>query len=119
MFNSHTIIWFAALILFLIFFMYVYFVNHRDHVVNDEIINAFLKAGLTQSQINDLTYDAEVWYYKGDQTCVSYGGTVGEWCDPSNFVCDNFNKTGDFDFQGRQLKLALDNGGMNPNCPLF
>lgn len=94
-------------------------VNHRERIDNEEIVNEFLNAGLTRDQISRLTYDAEVWFYNNIQTCVAYGGTTDGWCDPSNFVCYDNNKQGSFYFQGQQLKRALDNGGVSPDCPLF
>jgi len=63
------------------------------------------------------------WYFRSRSTCVAYGTPPEGLCDTSLYVCsatlgeNNKGVYGSQEEQAIMLKVAVENGGVHPDCP--
>jgi hypothetical protein len=112
----------------MLFFLVVYgfYYDHKEIAATSESTGdlwraSFKQAGLSDQIVEDLSHDNDTWYYQGKSVCVGYG----DWrdsCKRFENVCsggERKNVNGSADDQAREIKKALDAGGVHPDCPLI
>ena len=116
----HKYLFLAALILFILFVIYVYVCNHKVDVSSNLLwTEAFTGVGISAAMIDLATHDDSMWYYEGYPTCVAYGGDFSRKCLPHEHYCSGGSVYGTPDQQASAIKDALQNGGEHPQCPLI
>ena len=118
--TAHQYFFVAGVVLLILFLIYVYVYEHRTFIEGDELWeNAFSGVGLLQEIIKDISHDEDVWYYRGNSTCVAYGGDFSEECSRYENYCAGEDRYGDAFLQAMEVKKAIDSGGEHPLCPLI
>ena len=62
---------------------------------------------------DNISHDDYVWYHNDDNTCVAY--------TEDESIIDDYSSVhvGTHEEQLREVKRAIDNGGVHPHCPLL
>jgi len=114
--RAHGYLFLAALIILIIFLVYVYLSNHRTEISQNNLWQeVFQKVKLNPE---DLTHDDTTWYFQGRPTCVAYGGSFEAKCPRFENYCAGGGTYGDPVNQALAIKKAIENGGEHPLCPL-
>ena len=121
--EDHIFLFVCGCIILLMFLVYVYVHEHQELIVEDESWRkAFLDSGFSNDQLKFITHDSDVWYYKGRNTCVSYGD-FEEDCNYKLAVCSRgsppYAKYGSRSEQARGVMEAVKSGGEHPLCPII
>lgn len=117
---AHQYFFIAGLVLFVLFLIYVYGYDHQTTIKNNTIWkDVFVAVGIPEKNIDDISHDDDMWYYKGSSTCVAYGGDFSKKCPKYESYCPGGDTYGDAFLQALEVKKAIDNGGEHPLCPLI
>jgi len=118
--SAHKYLYFASFILLLMFLIYIYTCDKQTYVDTDSMwTRTFKNIGLSDSDIEKISHDADVWYYDNKNTCVAYDDWRGE-CPKELSVCAN-DSVGNATEQAKLVQEAIinpKNKGRHPNCPL-
>ena len=122
--RSHTYFLCAVCIILAAYLLYIYFYNHKEDLDlhNYAWTSSMDKNGITKEQMDNLSHDESVWYYKKKSTCVGYGEPQDEclkhesFCSGEDFINTTF---GSYDEQAKSLHEAFLNGGIHPECPII
>ncbi len=115
---NHKLILSFTIILLILFFSYVFFVEH-EVILTEKWKDAYISQHITTNEIEKITHDERVWSYNGVSTCVCYGGDFDAICDKSNCVCAGDTVFGDYKQQVLAVKDAVKNNGEHQSCPVF
>lgn len=92
---------------------------------NNELVNIFMREGLTKSEVAGLVHDEDEWYMVNDDgdsfwsLCVGYG-EKNEKCNRSEHYCCGGRTFGSWEMQAKAVKNALYNTDKtHPSCPLI
>lgn len=100
--------------------VYGFWYDHKEHIhFNHEWTTSFMKAGIPNAIIDDITHDDDTWYYLGKSLCVAYGGDWEAPCPRHENYCGGGKKIGNRDDQTLSVYEALKNGGVHPKCPII
>ena len=115
----HLYLFIVGLVLFSMFLAYVFIYEHKIHIKGSAFESAFREVGLS-NEINDITHDDSMWYYKLASTCVGYGDKSSK-CKKYESFCGgkNQNTYGNEYEQALAVKEAIENNGEHPLCPLI
>ena len=117
--QAHSYLFLAGIVVFSIFLIYVYICNHRTEIGQSDVWNqSFQKVGLSSKDIENLTHDDSMWYYRGRPTCVAYGD-FRKRCPKFESYCAGGDTFGTPEQQALEVKLAIKNGGEHVSCPLI
>lgn len=118
--NAHSYMFIAGIVALVMFLIYVFICEHKISIEgNDMWTSAFMKTGLSNNKIHDLTHDDSMWYYKMRSTCVAYNGDFSGKCYRHENYCAGGDVYGDEESQALAVKEALNNNGEHPMCPLI
>ena len=132
--EAHKYFFIASFILFIIFLLYVYFCEHKRGIVDNDLWEeAFLKAGFTETELDNIVHDDSLWYYRQGRhpissdennskyypTCVAYSSNFKDKCSPYEHYCAGDETYGDPIQQAKAVKKAVENGGEHVLCPLI
>ena len=115
----HGILFLANLLLFLVFLCYVLIAEHRTEVDDEKYKTRFKDLGLTESQIDKISHDDDLWYFQGESTCVGYSASPSTRC-PKNFcICsgETYETYGTFEQQSKDVAEFIQ-GKLKKTCPL-
>lgn len=133
--NAFLYLTIAAIIILVIFLIYIFQVNHKYNIDDNAMwSNLFKNAGFNSTEILNITHDDDTWYYKGLSTCVGYGNSQGSLtshgshlgashgslktrCTKSDYYCGGGDIVGTPKQQVQAVKDAILNGGEHILCP--
>ncbi len=118
--KKYLYLFLAVFIILIIFLIYVFIYDHKSDVIGFWK-DAFKKIGLSDKQINDVSHDDDVWYYKNTSTCVGYSEDFNKVCPKHEVVCDENLTYGGGVSQAMRVKdsIFLGNEGEHKLCPLI
>jgi len=114
---AHTVLWCAGFVLLFIIFLHL--ILRSPNEVGDNYKDDFIKQGISQSDIESLSHDDEIWYYKNIPTCVAYAGKYTKKCNKNTTYCGGGDIVGTPSQQAQAILQAIKNDGIHPLCPLI
>ena len=117
--TAHFYLLLAGLTFLVFFIVYAFVIDHRTPV-SKEWHDSFSRVDIPTSKIDKISHDDSMWYHAGNSTCVQYGD-YQERCPKSEGVCagKDGRTYGSREEQVLAVKVALDAGGVHPECPLI
>lgn len=117
--TAHTYLFIAGLILLSFFLGYVFLSKHKSSISSSSIWTKIFTQIRLDNKINNISHDYSMWYYNGESTCVGYGD-FSDKCHSYENICsgdENMIYGTPFE-QATNVKIAINNGGVHPDCPL-
>jgi hypothetical protein len=116
--NSFIYLTVAAIIILIIFLIYIFQVNHKYDIDDNTFWSKLFKnAGFSASEILNITHDDDTWYYNGLSTCVAYSNNPNTKCKKSDYYCPGKNIVGTPQQQVEAVRDAINNNGEHILCP--
>ena len=126
---AHYYFFLAGIVLLILFLGYAFWYGHRGGIDEiEDFVSLFKKEGLSDKEIENITHDYDVWYYKNKSTCVGYSSDDGSNANSSADACPYFQEFcagndghtfGSVNDQIREAVNAIKMGGTHPKCPII
>jgi len=111
-------LWLAAIIFIILFIGYVFWYDHKEYIDESHWRILFEKAGLGK-EIYNIKHDNDSWHFKGKNTCVGFSDQNVDCPYYENYCAGNNETYGSYEQQIAEIKVAIKNKGIHPDCPLI